>query len=199
MYLNQSMSIPNQFGFRNIEVITSTQNWVVPAGVTAAKVTVVGGGGSGCGPLGTCYTGTAGAGGGYSVKYYNNLTPGTVAIATIGAGGASTSTSGGSGNTGGTSSFSYSSISVTATGGQGGTQSPSSSTVAGGTGTGGNINISGGSSSQITTAGGTPLSPVNGVIATSSAGFAGRSYGGGGYYGSSSSGAGAAGVIIIEY
>jgi hypothetical protein len=65
----------------------ATQTWTVPAGVTCASFEIWGGGGAGspsccC----TCYGGTAGSGGAYSLKTIP-VTPGSVYTMSIGQGG----------------------------------------------------------------------------------------------------------------
>lgn len=139
-----SLSQPNQIGFINMLVVTSTQNWVVPAGVTAAKVTVVGAGGAGggCNNSTGAMRGGGGRSGGVAIKYITGLTPGSTVACTIGAGG--TGVVNGSGNSGGTTSFgAY----CSATGGGGGSANINVNTytasVSGGSGASGDINITG--------------------------------------------------------
>jgi len=74
-------------GFLN--VLTTTQNWVVPNGVTSIDVVLVGGGGSGGGTR-TFSGDGAGGGGAGGVLYIRNIlvTPGQSLLAVIGAGGA---------------------------------------------------------------------------------------------------------------
>ena len=130
------------------EVFTSSGTFTVPAGVTACKVTVVGGGGgSGCASgSGSCTGG--GHGGGTAIKWITGLTPGATVAVTVGAGGAGGATSGTNGSAGGTSSFgSY----CSATGGDGSiAQSSNGYSVNDqftlpGVGSGGDLNIYGGS------------------------------------------------------
>lgn len=134
-------------GYDNIEFITSTQNWTVPAGVTKCRATVVAGGAS-CGKAdGTTRSVSAGAGaGGVAIKTITGLTPGDSILATIGLGGGTFGTSGGdygrTGNAGGTSSFGpY----VSATGGNPstGTGGYPATGGTGGNGVGGDINLPG--------------------------------------------------------
>ena len=101
-------------GFSSMQVFTSSGNFVVPNGVTAVRVTVVGGGGAG-GYHSTMPSGGGGAGARAS-GVVSGLTPGQVIAVTVGAGGAAPA-SPQNGNNGGTSSFgSY----MTAGGGVGG-------------------------------------------------------------------------------
>ena len=101
------------------------QRFTIPAGVTSAKITVVGGGGGGGGGSAACPTASGGTGGtGASlVQWVTGLTPGntlTVAVGARGTGG----TGGNSGSSGGTSSVSSGTQTITTlqcTGGSGGT------------------------------------------------------------------------------
>ena len=81
------------------QAFTSSGTFTVPAGITALRVRVFGGAGSGL-----AGSSTSGACGGYVEAYLTGMTPGASITVTVGAGGAST-TSGVTGNTGGTSSF----------------------------------------------------------------------------------------------
>ena len=99
------------------EFLTGSGNWVVPNGVTAFKVTCVGGGGGGGGAFGTSYSGGAESGG-VSVKWYDNVTPGDSFAYSVGAGGAGATGLGGNndGGSGGDTTFDT----LTAKGGGGG-------------------------------------------------------------------------------
>jgi len=108
------------------QVFTSSGTFTVPSGVTAVKVTVVGGGGSGAGTSGANQAGAGGGGGGMGVAYVTGLTPGGAVTVTVGAGATGTT---GAGSAGGTSSFgAY----CTATGGGGGSKITSYGTASGG-------------------------------------------------------------------
>jgi hypothetical protein len=122
------------------QVFTTSGTFTVPTGVTAVKVTVIGGGGGGSGS-GTGDRGMGGGGGGVSIKYITGLTPGGSVSVTVGSGGTAGSTSSpGAGSSGGTSSFGgY----CTATGGAGG-GAYTELGASGGVGSGGDINITGG-------------------------------------------------------
>ena len=169
-------------------VLTSSQTWIVPAGVSRIKVTVVGGGG---GAAGDSYaqTGQAGGGGGAAIKTMA-VTPGTGYDVTIGAGGSK----GATGASGGTSSFVGTGATVSATGGAGG---------AGGIGSGGDLNIAGGSGGSSIANSSVPPALGGSSIFSGQAqggGVDGRSYGGGGSGGwGGSGGNGASGVVVIEY
>jgi hypothetical protein len=122
------------------QVFTSSGTFTVPAGVTAVKVTVIGGGGGGMG-WGANYSG-GGGGGGVAVKYITSLTPGSAISVTVGSGGNGGDYLTNSGATsGGSSSFgSY----CSATGGSAGGGTYPNTGGAGGAGSNGNINITGG-------------------------------------------------------
>jgi len=114
------------------QVFTSSGTFTVPAGITAAKVTVIGGGGNGGNVTGTGASGGGGGGGGVSIEFVTGLTPGGTVTVTVG-GAAGTSSFGAfCSATGGATA-----ATVTANSGQG-------SGGAGGAGSGGDINISGG-------------------------------------------------------
>jgi hypothetical protein len=68
-------------------VLTSSQTWTIPAGITAIKATLVGGSGL-----------QAGGTGGSIIKYYRNLTPGNTLTVTVGGPGGNTTISSGSEN-----------------------------------------------------------------------------------------------------
>jgi hypothetical protein len=114
------------------QVFTSSGTFTVPSGITAVKVTVIGGGGAGA-TIPRYYVGSGGGAGGTAIRYITGLTPNMSITVTVGA-------------AGGTSSFgSY----CSATGGSAGTYDSGGSGVpwpggAGGVGSGGTINITGG-------------------------------------------------------
>lgn len=188
-------------------------NWTVPAGVTEAKVTVVGGGGSG-GSVNASYTqaGGGGGGGGTAIKWVTGLTPGSTVNVTVGAAGAA-SLFGPSGTP-----FCSASAGANGASGGGGASTYVLAGGAGGIGTVGDVMISGqpglpGSTDLASyamagtgggsTHGGGGVAPA--VTAGSSVGNAGTGYGSGGSgaagLGSSnrSGGSGASGVVIIEW
>jgi hypothetical protein len=133
--------------------------FTVPDGITAVKVTVIGGGGGG--GQGNWNNGVGagggGGGGGTSIRWITGLTSGGTVTATVGAGGTANS------GTGGTSSFG---AFASATGGIGGLNSNSGGAGgAGGTGSSGDINQAGGT-------GGIPTYNGDTGVGTSGAGGA---------------------------
>jgi hypothetical protein len=196
------------------QVFTSNGTFTIPSGVTAVKVTVIGGGGSGAGGLvgDPTYFASGGGGGGSAIKYLTSLTSGNTLSITIGSGAASVS-GGGSGSGGGTSSVASGTQSITtisATGGGAGLVGTSSiaSGGSGGLGSNGDLNIKGGgggvaNNSSGSGAGGSSIlggggRGVGGGGATQ--GENGGAYGGGGSGSfNGTSGAGASGVVIFEW
>lgn len=182
----------------HIAVFSASGTWTVPAGVTRAKVTVIGGGGGGCGNDGSQPSFYGGHGGGTAIKIVTGLTPGGTVTITVGTGGSGGSSAGPTGGgTGGTSSFgAY----CSATGG-------ASASAAGGqgAGSGGDVNIDGGDGNTAGTAwsigGGSALAPAG--LSFGATARAGNFPGGGGTSpsasGTANGGAGAGGVVIIEY
>lgn len=195
-----------QTGVTTITALTTagSATWTCPAGVTRAKITVIGGGGSG-GVSGTSGAGGGGGAGGTAIKVFTNLVPGTAYNYTVGA-------------AGGTSSFTGpGSVVVQATGGSNGASANAAAGGAGGVGSGGDLNITGeggssgiyGASGAISGQGGSTLfgggsrglSIISGQVAgVSAAGFGAGGSGGAAVVGTNQAGgAGAAGAIIIEY
>ena len=196
------------------QAFTSSGTFTIPTGITAIKVTVVGGGGGGGRALSGDgqAVGSGGGGGGYSIQFFTGLTSGNTLSVTVGAAGTG-GTSGG-GGTGGTSSVASGTQSITtvsATGGAGGdgTTDGQGSPRTGGIGSGGAINGSGfygwaernGATGNLVSWGGSCAYGSGGIGGSS----AGRAFGGGGAGGiisgggSASGGAGAAGVVFIEW
>ena len=194
------------------QVFTSNGTFTIPTGVTALKVTVVGGGGgSGNAVAGACSDGVTGggSGAGTAISYLTGLTPGNTITVTVGAGGGIASNGGNSTITSGTQSV------TTITGG-GGLGSPNRTNDresvgrVGGTATGGQININGQTTAR-------PLDGINGMGTGSLYGFGGiRTTVGAGAgvqgtgFGSGASGAyaspasqsgasGRAGIVIFEW
>jgi len=125
---------------------TSSGSWTVPAGVTAAEVVLIGGGGAGAGISGETFGGSGGGAGQitYSVVA---TTPGDTLTIAIGAGGASNTQDAGAAST--------CTGAATANGGVGGVHHSAGATVPGGTG-GGYGGGSGGTASVAPTAGSAP-------------------------------------------
>jgi hypothetical protein len=118
------------FAGKGGQVFTASGTFTVPAGVSAVKVTVIGGGGNGGNATNTAGAG-GGGGGGASVKYVTGLTAGGTVTVTVG-------------GIAGTSSFgAYCSATGGATAAN--ASSGGSGGGAGGTGTGGDLNITGSS------------------------------------------------------
>ena len=202
------------------QVFTSSGTFTIPTGVTAVKVTVVGGGGGGA-SVSTGTYGGGGGGGGVAVKNITGLTPGGTVSVTVGGGGAASAA-------GGTSSFgAY----CSATGGAaGGTIGVFAVGAAGGVGSGGDLNITGGLGNAVTAGGNHGGAPggdaysitdlttvlyvrgtgmfggkggVGAAVANSNGGAAtGYGCGGGGAWrasGSWAGGAGSGGLVIVEW
>ena len=197
-------------GFSSMQVFTSSGNFVVPNGVSAVRVKVVGAGGSG-GYHSTMPSGGGGAGA-QSIGVVSGLIPGQVIPVTVGAGGTAPG-SYANGNNGGASSFgSY----ITAGGGAGGNGGTAANFAnaggSGGVAYGGQLNTGGSvgtDSIVVACRGGDGGGPGNGRGASGPlSGIAAASYGGGGGGGGCSSGttptgspggAGAGGVVVVEY
>jgi hypothetical protein len=169
-----------QIGFSNVQVFTSNGTFTVPAGITRAKVTVIGGGGSGASGVGG-----GGGGGGTAIKIVTGLTPAGTVTVTVG-------------GVAGTSSFgSYCSAT-------GGATVTSIVGGAGGVGSSGDINLTGGGgggggttgSFNVYGTGGASSIGGGGYGSVNSAGGNGGNYGGGG---ASGGGTGAGGIVIVEY
>jgi hypothetical protein len=181
-------TIPGVFG----QVFFSSGTFTIPTGVTALKITLVGGGGNGGNN-----NGASGAGGGLAVSYLTGLTPANTIAVTVGA------AAGLSRIASGTQTI----TTVTANGGTSGNSGyPPNSSVAGGTATNGTINLTGQSVGGPSN-GGSPFFGFGfggnrGGCCT--AGSAGLGYGAGGGAGGGgcSGGAGAAGrqgIVIFEW
>lgn len=119
-----------------------TGTWTIPIGVTEVTVEVWGGGGAGGGSNSNNNGGSGGGAGGYSMKVFSGLTPGTFTY-TIGAGG--TGVTGDTGNSGFPSSATHVASGVTITG-NGGIAGMKNKGIAGigGTATNGDVNVTGG-------------------------------------------------------
>lgn len=197
-------------GFSSLQVFSQSGSFVVPAGVTQVKVTVVGGGGA-AGYHATL-PGAGGGEGGRAIDIISGLTPGQSVAVTVGAGGAAPS-SPADGGAGGMSSFGTFLSATGGAGGQGGTGSLFATAGGlGGTGAGGKILQAGSMGSDgipVASRGGDGGGAGHGRGGSGpQQGFAAQGYGGGGGGGGASSGsspagepggAGAPGIVIVEY
>ncbi|HQT75082.1 MAG: hypothetical protein B7Z59_06985 [Acidiphilium sp. 37-67-22] len=197
-------------GFSQMQVFEGLGNFVVPPGVTQAKVTVVGGGG-GAGYHATMPGGGGGAGG-TAIDIVTGLVPGQVVPVTVGAGGVAPSAPA-NGGTGGASSFGSYLSATGGGGGEGGTASLfATAGGAGGIGLGARIvqgGAMGGDGIAVAGRGGDGGGPGSGRGASGplpgfqATGFGGGGGGGGASVGaaptSSPGGAGAPGIVIVEY
>jgi hypothetical protein len=200
-------------GFSNLVLLTSSSgNWAVPAGITRAKVTVIGGGGAGGAVNGNFQGAPGGSAGGRTIGVVTGLTPGNNIAYTSGAGG--TGSNNAAGGNGGSSTFVAPGGTLTANGGTGGpvgTTNAAQIGTSGGTASGGTLNITGDSGGA--SPGGAPSGagastpygagggPVNTTTVNGNAGT-GFGSGGGGAANANTThagGNGAPGCIIIEY
>ena len=199
-----SFKLPNlRPGFTSLAALSASGVFVVPQGITRAKITVIGGGGAGGSHA--SLPGGGGGAGGQAVTAISYLVPGTAIPVTIGAGGVAVGGGGfGPGGNGGTSSFG---TILSATGGVGGGGAPNASAYTGGNGGagyGGVVSYAGAFGTDGIPAGnrgGDGGGPGAGRGATSAPGVAAPGFGGGG--GGGAPGAvganGAAGLIIVEF
>lgn len=199
------------------QVFTGNGTFTIPTGVTALKVTVVGGGGGSGGSVGvSCISGTGGSGGGggTAISYLTGLTPGNTISVTVGAGGTAGGSAPGGGGTGGNSSISSGTQTITTATGNGGVGGNAGNAITGnagtgGTASGGTINISGSNGTYGNAYMGAGVSifglpPQRENTATSMAGRNGLGFGSGALASSTlstaqSGGTGAAGVVIFEW
>ena len=190
-------------GFSREVAFATSGSWTAPAGVTRAKIRMVGGGGGSGSISANCASG-GGAAGSYAEGPVT-VVPGTTYAITIGAGGAAGV--GGAGGTGGTTSFG---ALMSAPGG-GGSPSVSSGGGVGGSsgaaGSGGALNLLGAAGGNYGAVAGQNIAgPGSGSIMfpqgglPNSAGFyAGAGAGGVAASGSASGYVGASGYVIVEY
>jgi hypothetical protein len=199
------------FGVPKFQQFTANGTFTIPAGVTAAKVTVVGAGGAGGGCSVGANNGGGGGAGGMGIKWLSGLTPGNTLTVTVGTGGAGNSNA--TGNAGGASSVSSGTQTITtvsANGGGGGFSGAATSAgaVESAAGTGGDMNFGGSGGSYATTAG--PYGGGGGASvfggAGGNSGSTGRPAVGSGSGGSGcasagtgAGGSGANGLVIFEW
>jgi hypothetical protein len=215
-------SLTGAGGLKSFQIFTSgtAATYTKPAGVTSILVEVLGGGGGGGGAAGAASSlgcAAGGGGGGYARLWV--LSAASTYTYTVGGGGAGGSSGNNTGTAGGTTTFSASSLQ--ATGGAGGSGSPSNTGsqsaigVAGGVGSNGDFNahgqpgLAGQTYGQVVNsglpgAGGNSLYGGGGIPpnAANSAGNAATTYGGGGsgafaFTSSQAGGAGSGGLIIV--
>jgi len=194
------------------QIFTTTGTFTVPAGVTQAKVTVVGAGGAGGGST-AAITGGGGASGSASIKWLSGLTTGSTLNVTVGIGG--TGVSGAAGNAGTNSTVASGTqiiSTITATGGAFGSSNSFGAAGIGSTGSGGDLNFGGTSGFAATfITGGAIIGGQGGSSifggggqgngnATGLAGIApGAGGGGSGGAATNTGGAGANGIVIFEW
>ena len=184
-------------GFAALQAFTTSGPFVVPSGVTQAKVTVIGGGGAG----GTDATvpGGGGGAGGRAVGIVTGLTPGSTIYVTVGAGGVASATPA-QGGPGGTSSFGAYLSATGGVGGGGGTANQPNAGGSGGSGVGGQVNEVGsyGTDCVVQAAqGGDGGGPGNGRGTTGN--LNGLAAGGPGGGTGTVGGNGAPGLVFLEY
>jgi hypothetical protein len=196
------------------QVFTANGTFTIPEGITALKVTVVGGGAGGQSAVGYVYyvgpyatatyasrTGVSGSGGGTAIKYLTGLTAGATLAVTVGTGGAQNVA-------GGTSSVASGTQTITTISATGGTVG----TGVGGLGSGGDLVFYGNEGASTLYGGGTALGGRGGAkgLSQGSAGAAATIIGSGGggaysygetnnYYNTVAGGAGFRGVVIFEW
>jgi hypothetical protein len=204
------------------QVFTSSGTFTIPTGVTALKITVVGGGGGGGGSGDAGWTSIGGTGSGVAISYLTGLTPAATLAVTIGGGGTAGAAGRTNGGTGGNSTVASGTQTIsTITGGGGGGGywisqccGNGSTAKSGGIGSGGTLNMRGsgtfipynGYASALVGAGSflSGNAVLQWVYGTNIAGIAGNPYGGGGtgaynFNANQAGGAGAAGVVIFEW
>ena len=136
-------------GFQNVQVITTSQNWTVPANVYHLEFLECGAGGGGgeaSGSAGSNRTvASAGGSSGACNIFFSTTTPGANIAVTIGAGGAGSNTDETPGAGGGATEIYVNGSTITASGGSGGPYcSATNGTCGGGGGGGGCGSVPGG-------------------------------------------------------
>lgn len=174
-------------------VFTANGTFTIPTGITAVKVTVVGGGAGG----NSIWGGTAGAA---AIKYLTGLTSGNTLSVTVGAAGAGTSSSS---STGGNSSVASGTQTITTIQANGGSNPYSTTPGSNATASGGDISIEGVRGTKSTSAGsiyGSGGGPSVSMCCTVKPPTSASGYGGGGgvnIFGTG--GNGSPGLVIFEY
>ncbi len=187
-----------------LKVFTGSGTYTKPAGLVAAKITVIGGGGAGGGGSAASSGAGGGGGGGAAQSLLDSSSITETVTITVGAGGVPST--GNAGGSGGTSSFGSL---VVATGGSGGVAAGSSSAAEGGTGTSGQLQLSGAKGGlarvNFNFGGAAALvgvsTPATWASMSGLAGVANTGSGGGGGTGNTTAytgGAGGSGIVIVE-
>lgn len=193
-----------------LRVFTASGTYTKPAGLVAAKITVIGGGGGGGGKSSSTSSSGAGGGGGAAISLLLATDIPSSVTVTVGAGGAGGSTSGSNGGSGGNSSFGSLVQATGSCGGQG--NAGTAITLCGGAGTVGQLLFQGGTSlpsvlpSGFTEKAGTSILGIAGANAYAGDGAGGSAppnTGGGGGIATTTStaragGAGGSGIVIVE-
>lgn len=164
-----------------IQSLTSSGNFVVPAGVTQVEVELWGGGSGSYASVPGLPSG-GGSGGGYARRLITGLIPGVVIPVTVASGGVAGSTGGAAAGAGGTSSFGQF---VNATGGSvnylATTSAPGNGATPPGIGVGGDVNFVGsaGQAGILNQGGMGGASPIGGAQNSGTTGAVGSFPGGG--------------------
>lgn len=196
-------------GNPKFQQFTSNGTLTIPAGVTGAKVTVIGGGGAGGGATVTV-DGGGGGSGGIGIKYLSGLIPGNTLAVTVGAGGTGVSAAQGNAGTGSSVASGTQTITTISTNGGGGGFAAAALSAGGAAatqGTGGDMNWGGGGgSNSVTGLGGTGAPSMFSGGGQASGGGTGNpanapGAGGSGAAagGNAAGGSGAAGIVIFEW
>ena len=195
-------------GTHNLAVFspTSQGQWTVPAGITAVRLRIWGGGGAGGNGFGGA--GGGGSGGGYSEGYYS-VVPGQIIAVTVGAGAAGVGTSGGTSSFGSIASASGGQSGSNGSAGVGGTGANST-----GSGFGSGLVLPGASGGDAIAVGSNWIGGHGGhahssagalaVIGAGSGAIAGRvgpgpGAGASGGVGTGSGGSGGPGLVLVEW
>lgn len=197
----------------NKQIFSASGTFTIPTGVTAVKVTLLGGGGAGGGAT-AANVGTGGGSGGIALKWLSGLTPGNTIVVTVGAGG--TGVSAAAGNNGAASTIASGTQTITTVTGNPGLGGASQAAVPAGGGGGAAISTNGDINGAgvpghvaYSTAAGTPggstfLGGAGTVAGGSSAGNAavantGSGGGGAGAGANNAGGNGGSGIVIFEW
>jgi hypothetical protein len=203
---NQTVAFSGTSGLTGFSTVIfgSSGTWTVPAGVTRARIWIIGGGGGGAYGSSTFYK--SGGDGGSAVAYCTGIS-GTLTI-TIGAGGVGAGSAGGTGG-GGTTSITGTGVSMSATGGAGAVYNVSNGATGAGTVTTGTaLKVNAVTTSGANNYGRHPITtPIDNSGSTTTAAVSwspssATSAGMGGGLGTNSSSpniAGCGGAVVIEY